>query len=106
MKAYKINEEAAEEITEEMVGVNVNKINALSNGITSGVLSIKQAQRILNEDLSDEELEIEYVRTLVEKGIALTQTQADLYNGVVNEDTTNTVVPPNDNPPPQEQEEE
>lgn len=83
MKAYGISEEEADEITEETTGVNVSKINALSNAITSGAMSILDAQRILNNgELSDEELEIAYIRTLVEKGIALTPTQAEKYNSI------------------------
>jgi hypothetical protein len=82
MKAYKISEEEAEEITEDTTGVNLNKINAVSTAITSGAMSIREAQRILHPELSEEELEIEYIRTLVEKGIALTPAQAELYNGL------------------------
>ncbi len=83
MKAYGISEEEANDITEETTGVNVAKINALSVAITSGAMSILDAQRILaNGELSDDELEIAYIRTLVEKGIALTPAQAEKYNSV------------------------
>lgn len=83
MRAYKITKEEAEEITAETTGVNVKKIEAVSRAIESGAMSIRDAQRILNDDqLTDEELEIAYIRTLVEKGIALTPAQAEKYNSV------------------------
>ena len=73
----------ANEITEETLGVNVNKIKAIGDAITSGAISIRDAQRVLNDGkLTDDELEIAYIRTLVEKGIALTPTQAEKYNSV------------------------
>jgi A118 family predicted phage portal protein len=73
----------ANEITEETLGVNVNKIKAIGDAITSGAISIRDAQRVLNDGkLDDDELEIAYIRTLVEKGIALTPTQAEKYNSI------------------------
>lgn len=84
MKAYGVTEEEAQEITNEAVGVNVAKINALSNAVTSGIMSMKEAQKILNDNvLSEEELEVSYIITLVEKGIPLTDTQLALYNQTV-----------------------
>jgi A118 family predicted phage portal protein len=82
MKAYKITEEEAKEITKNTTGVNATKIDAVSRAIESGAISILESKRILNPDMSEEELEIEYIRTLVEKGIALTPAQADKYNSI------------------------
>jgi A118 family predicted phage portal protein len=107
MKAYKISEEEAEELAYETTGVNVKKIEAVSRGIESGAISIKEAQRILNPELSDEELEITYIRTLVEKGIALTPAQAELYNSLeIPKNTNGTVTVENDGTTPMEDNEE
>ena len=83
MRAYKMTEEEAQEMTKKTTGVNVKKIEAVSRAVESGAMSILDAQRILNDDnLSEEELEIAYIRTLVEKGIALTPAQAEKYNSI------------------------
>jgi hypothetical protein len=83
MKAYGVSEEEAKEITDEAVGVNVSKINALSNAVTSGVMSIQQSQKILNPEASDDELQLAYITTLVEKAIPLTEAQLAIYNATV-----------------------
>ena len=58
-----------------------NIINLLSTAITSGVLNIKEAQDMyFNDDKDKEAKELSYVRTLVERGIALTDAQLELYN--------------------------
>ena len=95
-KRYKLTEsdakqwvKEANELNDETTGVNTDKINSL---VTSGVMSIREAQRVLNPDMSEYELEIMYIRTLVEKGIALTNEQADLYNGITT--VENEVTPP------------
>ena len=80
MKAYGLSEEEALEQLNETTGINIQKIEALSKAVESGVISIYDAQVMLKQDLSEEELEISYIRTLVEKGIPLTEKQAALYN--------------------------
>ena len=83
-KQYKLTkEEAIEWEKEGTFGVSSVKIKTINEAITSGAMSILDAQRILNEGkLSDDELEIAYIRTLVEKSIPLTPAQAEKYNSV------------------------
>lgn len=56
-------------------------IGLLNQAVTAGVLSIWAAQEeYYGDSVSDEEKEIAYIRTLVEKGIPLTTDQAAKYN--------------------------
>lgn len=71
MKAYKINEDEAIELAK---ATNVYK------DLENGVISIKEAQAIKHPEWSDDELELNYIQTLVEKGIPLTPQQAEKYN--------------------------
>lgn len=58
-----------------------NVINLLNTAITSGLLNIKDAQDMYFDDDKDkDQKELSYVRTLVERGIALTEKQLALYN--------------------------
>lgn len=62
-------------------------IDALSKAITSGVLSIQEAQdQYFDEDKTPEEKELAYIQTLVEKSLPITPQQAALYNGTTVEE--------------------
>lgn len=59
-----------------------NILDILGKAITAGVLSIKEAQnQYFDEDKTDDEKELTYIQTLVEKGIPLTPEQVAKYNG-------------------------
>jgi A118 family predicted phage portal protein len=75
IKAYAMNEDDAQEIAKKAT---------VYKDLENGIISIKEAQRIKHPEMSDEELEINYIQTLVEKGIPLTPEQANKYNGVGN----------------------
>lgn len=84
MKAYKITLEEANQWIKETTGIKTSKTDALARALESGAMSIKQAQALNNEDtMTEEELEMLYIQTLVEKSIPLTPQQANKYNGVV-----------------------
>lgn len=58
-----------------------NVINLLNTAVTGGVLNIKDAQDMyFDEDKDADQKELSYIRTLVEKGIALTEKQLARYN--------------------------
>ena len=58
-------------------------IGVLEKAVAAGIMSIRDAQDIYyDEDKTDEEKEIAYIQTKVEKGIALTPKEAELYNGI------------------------
>lgn len=65
----------------EATGFNISLIRALKEGSEYGAVGIKQMQKLLNPDMSQEELEMMYIETKVEKGIALTPLEASKYNG-------------------------
>jgi hypothetical protein len=63
-------------------------IDMLNKAVTAGVLSIWEAQdEYYGEDIPEDEKEERYIRTLVEKGIPLTDAQAAKYNEITTEDT-------------------
>jgi hypothetical protein len=63
-------------------------VDLLGKAVTSGILSIQEAQReYYGDNLSeDEKLEV-YIKTKVEKGIPLTTPERDLYERVSEEET-------------------
>jgi len=64
-----------------------NVINLLNTAITGGVLNIKDAQDLyFDEDKDKEQKELSYIRTLVERGIALTDRQLEIYNKLETEE--------------------
>jgi hypothetical protein len=57
-----------------------NIVDILSKAVESSVISMRTAQdQYHGEDLTDEEKEVAYVATLIEKGIALTPAQRFFY---------------------------
>lgn len=86
MKAYKITEEEAKDIIKDTTGVNATKITAVSNGVTSGAMSIKQAQKILNPEASDDELTQLYIETKVEQGIPINPKEIEEYKRITGND--------------------
>ena len=62
-------------------------ISVLNEAVTAGVMSMRKAQdKWQGEDLTDEEKEIEYIRTLIEKGLPLTENQRDKYEATQRSD--------------------
>ena len=75
-----LTEEEAKAQVKEATGINVSRLKAINDAVSIGAMSIEQSQRLLNPDMSEEELEIMYIRTLVEKGIPITLEQSAKYN--------------------------
>jgi A118 family predicted phage portal protein len=86
MKAYKITLEEAKEITQDTSGVNVTKINALSEAINAGAISIKEAQKKINPDANEDDLTVEYIITKVERGIPINPKDIEDYKRITGED--------------------
>jgi len=57
-----------------------NIVNLLSKAVEGSIISMREAQdRYFGEDMSDDEKEVAYIRTLIEKGVALTPAQRYFY---------------------------
>jgi len=90
MKAYKITEEEALEMIGETTGVNKAKTETVGNAIERGVMSMKESQKAYyGETKTEEELDLIYIDTKIEKGMPITPKEAERYEELTGQPITN-----------------